>query len=481
MENKIISSEMLDKVIKDKAVRTAVTRESHEWFFPVYLNRYMNYPTAKFQTELIKITERNDLNLAVIVAFRGSAKSTIMTMSYPIWAVLGRQQKKFVLILSKTQQQAKLHFTNLKKVLENETLLRSDLGPFKEEVDEWGSYTLVIPKYNARITAASSEQSIRGMRHGEHRPDLVICDDVEDLQSVKTREGRNKTYQWFTSEVLPIGDKGTKIILIGNLLHEDSLLMRVKEDIEEGRRAGIIRTYPIVNEEGVITWSSKYPTLKDIEEEKKRIGDRVAWEREFMLNIVPDADQVIDPKWIKFYEEMPRFDSSDYVGTYIGIDPAISEKDTADKTAMVVASVFGHGDDMKVFIHPNIVNEKLSFYHTKEQVLAMVKTVGKGSPVTLLVEDVAYQKALYEDLKRSNPLTEAFKVHGMDKRARLTIAAGPIEAGQVFFPRHGAKELIQQMIGFGVERYDDMADACAMVIRKAVEIREPTIPEIYTF
>jgi len=72
----------------------------------------------------------------------------------------------------------------------------------------------VIPKFNARLIAASSEQSIRGLRHGAYRPDLIICDDVEDLNSVKTNESRDKTYAWLTGDVIPLGDLNTKIISI---------------------------------------------------------------------------------------------------------------------------------------------------------------------------------------------------------------------------------------------------------------------------
>ena len=77
-----------------------------------------------------------------------------MTMSYPIWSILGKQQKKFVLILGLTQKQAKQHLLNLKRELESNQLLQRDLGPFEED-EEWGSYSLVIPKLDARITAAS--------------------------------------------------------------------------------------------------------------------------------------------------------------------------------------------------------------------------------------------------------------------------------------------------------------------------------------
>ena len=100
----------------------------------------------------------------------------------------------------------------------------------------------------SRITAASTEQSIRGLRHNQYRPDLIIGDDVEDLASTKTRESRQKTYQWLTGEVIPAGDQNTRLIIIGNLLHEDSLLMHLKQDLEEKRIDGLFKTYPLFDE-----------------------------------------------------------------------------------------------------------------------------------------------------------------------------------------------------------------------------------------
>jgi len=190
MENTLI-----EKMLADSAVRRKIVQESHFWFFHTYFAHYVQHETAQFQKEIISLSENDDIPLSVIVAFRGSGKSTMMTLSYPIWAILGRQQKKFIIILSQTQKQAKQHFVNLKNELETNEVLRKDLGPFKDQSNEWGMNALVIPQYDARIIVASCEQSVRGMRHGPHRPDLIICDDVEDLQSNKTREGRDKTVQ----------------------------------------------------------------------------------------------------------------------------------------------------------------------------------------------------------------------------------------------------------------------------------------------
>lgn len=331
--------EVIDEILNDKQVRKELIRESHYWFFHLYFSEYVKYSTADFQKEMFKITEDDKVKMAVIIAFRGSAKSTIMTMSYPLWAIIGKQKKKCVVIISQTQQQVRTHFANLKRELENNEILRNDLGALEEESDEWGSYSLVLPKFNARIIAASSEQSIRGIRHGANRPDLIICDDVEDISSVKTKEGRDKAYNWLSGEVIPLGDQNTKVIMIGNLLHEDSLLMRLKKKIIDENMNAIFKEYPIVDSENNILWQSKFRTHEDIENYKKIIGDDRAWQREYMLKIIPEEDQLVYSEWIQYYDEVP--DNTDgYKYTIIGIDLAISTSASADFTSMITAHVF---------------------------------------------------------------------------------------------------------------------------------------------
>ena len=166
-------NELQEKLFKDRELRAAITSQSHEWFFSTYFANYLTSESAEIHKSLFAVTEDEENPLSVVVAFRGSGKSTIMTMSYPIWAVLGKQQKKFVLIASQTQYQARVHLMNIKRELESNDLLKNDMGPFVEQREEWGSTSLYIPKYNARITAISTEQSVRGIRHGRYRPDLI--------------------------------------------------------------------------------------------------------------------------------------------------------------------------------------------------------------------------------------------------------------------------------------------------------------------
>ena len=487
-KNKMIPQELVDQMIKDKKVRTAITKESHWYFFHLYFAHYVKYQTAQFHKEIFSLTEDEQVGNFFVVAFRGCGKSTIITTSYPIWAILGKQQKKFVLIICQTQSQAKQHMMNLRRELESNTVLKNDLGPFKEESDEWGSSSLVFSNSNARITAVSSEQSIRGLRHNQYRPDLIICDDVEDISSTKTREGRNKTYEWLTGEVIPAGDRDTRLVIVGNLLHEDSLLMRIKGDIVKGKTKGVFKEYPLINNDGEILWPGKYSSILEIEEEKRKTGNDPAWQREYLLHIVPTEEQAIHREWVQYYDSFPE--KEDLFGGYkshveirIGMDLAISKSDTADYTAMLPAFLFEKRDGTyDIYILPKIINRKLTFPETVD----MCKTLDryyreeyKKTPPTFIIEDVAYQKSLPQQL-RNEGITEVetSKPGNMDKRSRLVLTANMIKQGKIKFPRKGAEDLINQIVHFGVEKHDDLADAFSILVISTIE-KPPRVPRIY--
>jgi phage terminase large subunit-like protein len=464
-QTKAIDTGIIQQIVNDREVRLAVTYESHFLFFHTYLGHYVKYPTADFQKEMFSITEDSSGKLAVIVAFRGSGKSTIVTFSYPIWAVIGEQQKKFVVIISQTQQQTKIHLDNIKRELESNRLLKREMGPFEED-GQWGSTSLVLPKFNARILAISRGQSIRGMRHGENRPDLIILDDVEDLDSVDKKESRDKTYNWLMGEIIPAGDKNTKVIAIGNLLHEDSLLMRLRKNIKNEKSKGVYRAYPLIDDFGKTIWPGKFRSETDIEEAKQSIGsNEVAWQREFMLRIIPDDGQVIHPDWIQYYDKLPATKPSYII---IGVDLAISKENRAHHTAIVSAFIYGFGENCRAYILPNPVNEKLDFPQTTKTIKDIYDTIDPTSSRIVCVEDVAYQASAYQQLKEMGVRAEGIKLYGQDKRARLALTTNYICQGKILFPIHGAEDLINQLVNFGVEKYDDLADAFSLLTYKVI-------------
>ena len=478
----MIDQEILKQVSSDRSLRISLAKRSHWWFFNIYFGHYLQQPTAEFQTEMFALTERNQPETIAVMAFRGSAKSTICNLSYALWSVLGKQEKKFVILISFNQVQAKQHLGNIKRELESNELLASDFGPFSPSDDEWAASALVLPKYGCKLLAASFDQNIRGMRFNQYRPDLIIADDVEDSGLVKTKEGRDKTFQWFTRDILPLGDQQTKIMVLGTLLHEDCLLMRLMNSIKEGNRRGSYRFYPLLDSKThQPLWPGKFPDEQSILELKKKIGDERAWQQEYLLKIIPDDFQVIRKEWIKYYDKIPdppkyRGVSSAY--TVHGVDLAISLKDSADYTAIVSARVYGFMDTLKVYILPRPVNERLTSLQTIARIKGIYKGTYTGWGNYFMVEDVGYQGSIVEQLQKEGVPAEGVKVFGQDKRSRLASVSHIIEAGKVYFPNDGScKDLVTELLGLGIENHDDLVDALSLLLAKVIDMDHP-LPEV---
>ena len=449
------------EVINDPAVRLQVARKNPLVFFQLYFSRYTKYPMPEFHREIFGIMNDPKAKRVVIEAFRGSAKSTLISMALPIWSIIGEPQSKFILIVGQTQEQARMHLNNLKIELESNKLLQEDLGPFEEVDSEWRSTSLVIPKYGAKIMCASIDQAIRGYRFMEYRPNLIILDDLEDTESVRTRENREKTFRQVMSNIIPMGDRHTRIFFIGTRLNNNCLIVRLQEAIQSGRMWGIFRSYPLLKD-GKILWPERFPDMAAIEDLRRSLPDDVSWYREYLLEAIDEAAQVIKSEWIRNYTELPaRNKDGEYRYTVISVDPAFTENQTSDYTGIVIAHVFGYDLERKMYVE-SIVNEKMD----PDTLVQRIKDLADmyGADARVVIEEVGAQTLLIPMLKQFGTDASGFKLEGRYKRGRLYAAGKYIQAGQILFAGQGLKLLTEQLLGYGLENHDDLMDACTMAI-----------------
>ena len=467
METNNNDIEFWKNAIGNPYVRQEVARNSLLAFFNVYCTNDIahKYELAPFHKEIMGILQDPAHKFFVLEGFRGCSKTSIASRAFALWSIIGIQQVKFLVIIAQTQEQARQYLTNIKKLMLTEPLL-SDMGPFDEPEGEWRSNAIDIRNYGARIVVASIEQPIRGLIHGSIRPQVVICDDLENINSARSTDMRDRLFKTFTSDILPLGDLNTRFIIIGTRLHEESLIMKLKQGIENGERDGIFRSYPIVDDEGNSLWPGKYPTKEDVERERRKIANEIAWHREFLLRIIPDDFQVIFEQWLQFYDVLPNKGCR---GTYVGVDLAISLKDSADYTAMVVGKLYGEGKDTVLYILPLMVNKRMEFPDTMKMCVGLNVTLKDSSHPKFIVEDVAYQRALPQLLKDEGLDAVGAKVGSTDKRTRLALTAHRIQTGKILFPKQGAEQLIKQLVGFGVVKNDDLADAFSILAMHMIE------------
>ena len=204
-------------------------QKSLYYFAKTYFPHYCKLPFADFHKDtfncLMEATvERN--KMIAIAAPRGNAKSSMVSLFYAIWSICYGFDK-CILIVSSTKDQAEKLLAHIKAELTtNQRLLKDFADVYGQPNPKWCA-TEIITKNGISVIVSSVGHAIRGVRHREFRPSLIILDDVETAESTRTGEGREKQYEWFTKIVMNQGSENTNIVVAGTVLHYDSLLARL--------------------------------------------------------------------------------------------------------------------------------------------------------------------------------------------------------------------------------------------------------------
>ena len=212
-----------------------------EFFGRAYFPHYFSRPSPEFHRELDAIWQQGVLKgryplspadirtisrlpgvRRAVAAPRGHAKSTNLTFKGTMHSTL-YGYKHYPIIISDSSEQAEGFLDNIRVEFEENTAILEDFGALAGSV--WRSNVL-LTKTNIKIEAIGSGKKIRGRKHRNWRPDLIILDDVENDENVRTPEQRKKLKDWFDKAVSKCGDDYTDIIYIGTLLHYDSLLAK---------------------------------------------------------------------------------------------------------------------------------------------------------------------------------------------------------------------------------------------------------------
>lgn len=205
--------------------------KDYEFFARTYFPHYVKHENAALHDYLYKcfpeIVDNGAGDHEAIAAPRGEAKSTIVTQIGVIWCVVtGR--KKYPVIVMDALDQALPMLEAIKAELEFNPRLMMDFPDATGQGRVWQVGTIVTAN-DAKVQVFGSGKRMRGLRHGPLRPDLVIGDDLENDENVRNPEQRDKLESWLKKTVLSLGaaDDSMDVVIIGTILHYDSVLNRL--------------------------------------------------------------------------------------------------------------------------------------------------------------------------------------------------------------------------------------------------------------
>ncbi len=166
--------------------------------------------------------ERRHGKSLVVAAPRGHAKSTCVSLLFPIHDLV-HQTERYIVLISATLSQAKQRLRNIRHELLTNAHLRAIYGDVSARSREWTTRRVTVGECAIEVFSAGTE--IRGISHGAWRPTKIILDDAEDSVAVENPERREELRAWFNEVVENLGDRHTHTQVIGTVLHPESLLM----------------------------------------------------------------------------------------------------------------------------------------------------------------------------------------------------------------------------------------------------------------
>jgi len=282
--------------------------------------------------------------------------------------------------------------------------------------------------------------------------DLWIIDDPyswrEDAESDTMRR---KIYDWYISSFYSRRQtENSAIILIMQRWREDDLVWQILA--EDTQNEWEVIKVQAIDEESNSFWPAKF-SFEELIKIRRQMG-------EYFFQSQYQQDPVNKSGGDFKNEDFLYFDFFDMkeLSIYWYIDPAISERQTADYTAIVMIWVHKKSHDILVL---DYIQKRMLPNEIIDQVFSMVNT---WHPIKMGIEVVQYQKMLALELKnqmrfKNNYFTLEEIMPRWEKQARIRSILQPRYSNRTVFHKRGMVEIEEELLKFPHGKHDDIIDA----------------------
>lgn len=436
-------------------------------------------PFDSIHDQIFDIIDDDSIPLAAIAAPRGIGKTSIGTITTPSKKIL-YNDAHYVVPVSHSYTLAELLSENMKRdLLSNEMILKvfEPIKSRKFSKEQWIANndigTCVMPR--------GSLQQIRGILFGHHRPDLIIVDDLEDPEHMDSDEQRKKKKEWFFSDLFNCIDRGSndwRIIVLGTILHEDSLLVDLLEDPD-----WVPVTLSICDDK-LNSNAPNFISTKDViklHASFKRKGLLGTFYREYRNMVVPVEAAKFKQEYFKYYGPVEgketdyvitedQLNSDSDVVNVVLIDPAKTIKEESAECAIIGIGVntFNRAMFIRDIVHDQFYPDEL--YKETFMMATRLHAQVIGIEVTGLEEFImypirnamvsgGYHFTLVELRARGGEQGK-----GSGKIARVASLSPLYREGFIYHNKTACIPLEGQLLSFPKSKRWDVMDATAYIV-----------------
>jgi len=421
-----------------------------------------------FHLEWMDLVNTN--RFVALQAFRGSGKTTILGVAYPLWLCRYRPGTHILFTAAELSQAVKV-LDEVKDTIENNEFLQDLMPP---NPSTWKKTELKLTN-GCRIYCKAYTKHIKGIH-----VNYAFCDEIQDCID---RDIFNKA-------IAPcINKKKGHLVAVGAPDNPGDLLEELFH-----RTDYIGKKYPVIISPGISRWPEVFP-FDEIEKIRKRDGE-ASFQTQYMLNASAERENAVFPTaWIDnciSFEELfgdKKYDASTCV---VGADFAIAQGPRADFDCYVVIEKAANKSIIRFAErHKGFPKD------AKEQRLR--ELFNRFKPIRIIMDPSHIGEAILQDLRNEGLPVQEGEFHARSRHkllVNLQMMMQPDKNGtsQLVIPRNAedsaaitfTNKLIEEMIGFKEEKsqltgmtsyvskaqHDDTVMALALACKAAADQRE---------
>jgi predicted phage terminase large subunit-like protein len=417
----------------------------------------LTFSLHKDVTEFLELPDRRKM----LVLPRGHYKTTISTISYPMWLSINNPNIR-ILLASSTTTNAQKMLGLIRAKWERCDMLRwlfPELLP-DTGLTRWNDSCAVINRDKDFPEGTYEAIGAGGTAVSRHY-DVIIEDDLVSEDHLISKEQMDKVISWhqYKESLFVSPGKGLDVLIGTRWAHYD-LLSHVMET--EHDRVRYVRS---ATENGVPIFPEEF-TLQELERLLTVMGP-YRYSCQYLNDPTQDTARKFEEGWLRYYEFLP----TQPLAFYVACDPAASvfkagggvAKDS-DYTAIVTIGVDVTGN---IFV-ADIVCDRIG---VDEFIYELFRVVETYHPIKVGIETNAFQRALLfpikAEMKRSNQyfsIVELKASRAATKQLRI-LALQPYFANGSLFVRKEHKEFLHEYRLFPLAKHDDVLDALSYVVQ----------------
>lgn len=285
----------------ERAARMERFARDYNAFALHYFPHYCETDCAPYHLEMATHLLANPITTNLHIVYRGGAKSTHANLIIPAWLIFIHKQLRFMLVVGENENKANLLLRDIQAEMQYNKRLEADFGA-QFQFGDWSDGEFKI-KAGTLFMALGINQSARGLRNQNFRPDYISVDDVEDRKKANNPQIVQERVDKILGDLAGAFSKDyQRLVISNNFIHRKGVIATLLDELQTKPQTKVIWANAL-DADGQPTWPQRYSI--DYWKAQRQNTREAQWQREYCNNPVEEG-LIFKTEWLHYAAARPE-------------------------------------------------------------------------------------------------------------------------------------------------------------------------------